>query len=448
MNAFDKIKFCIEQNCFETSLSSFAISDFLKTKGYNPEVILLYPVSLIFNSTLIKKKEFQTKCCSEFYESLVKVLEKPDDYLKNPVMFFKKHPHSKEVEECKVIHSLGEYDIYNIPDIPDKHIPFDCSYSDIVLMIMTDMIKRCLTKGEEIKRVIVDISSGHNIYVFALIEALKYLNVWLKLYNCNKDAPTNEIAFSDPIISGGKQTEYKIYFEKQSVKAFFTSPIKNEDITNFKLAKAIFSDIDQREKKQKIQKKLEKFLLLFSAIKNNAPLAVYHLLDHEVKDILQILEELINHIEKKLTEKYNTSPKLNKDDYTNAILALGFYIGIRKLLQEVCISNEADGINIKNIRENFQKIYNVFGLNLNDTVLGNEVDKIEKGIKPTTEWTNLIDLLYAGDKSISTPQKRNFFAHAGFEGCVTECKMKNDHIYVRYKETYIDTINSWLKESV
>jgi CRISPR-associated protein Csx1 len=49
---------------------------------------------------------------------------------------------------------------------------------------------------------------------------------------------------------------------------------------------------------------------------------------------------------------------------------------------------------------------------------------------------------------ITTPQKRNFFAHAGFEGNITECRILNGKIYLRYKDNFEKTIKGWLKESV
>ncbi len=443
VNTFSRVNFCIDKDRFETTLSSFAIRDYLEKEGYEPEVVLIYPISLPFNQLLINNEKFRSTCHDEFYKLLKSAFDRPDDYLKNPAMFFKGHPHSRDVKDFKVIHSLGKY------KTTGASVSFECYYSDIVLMLLIDMIQRFLKEGQEIEKIIIDISSGHNIYVSALLEAIRYFGTWLKLYDWNNEGTAIEIAFSDPIIGSDMADEHKIYFEKQTVKAFFTSPLKNEDIQDYSLAKSVYSGSEQRSRKGQLQSMLESFVLTFSPIKNNAPLVIYHLGYYEEKEILGMLKEFIEHAKGRLTERYDKSPNLRKDDYLKVILACGFYLGISRILREKGISRaDMKGVDIAFIRECFKDINALFGLNLNDVVLGNEIDKLKKDIKSDTEWTRLIDILYPEDRKETAPQKRNFFAHGGFEGTITECKRQNDMYYLRYNQKYITTIQTWLKDSV
>jgi len=442
-NAFEKIKFVIKEKEFDAYLSSFAIRDYLQKDGFEPEVVLIYPVSLPFNRSLTNNDKIISSCGSECYEYLKYAFNNAYDYLKNPDELFKSHPYSKETENFVVIHSLGQY------ETPSCRIDFDCEYSDIVIHILIDMIKRFISNERKYEKIIADISSGHNIYVSAFIEALRYFAVWLQLYNYGqeKDAPEIEIAFGDPVIPG-VGSKYAIHFEGQSIKAFFSSPVSNDDISNNKLSRSIYPEKDKRHMKGQLQSILEGFVITFSSIKNNTSLVIYHTGYHSEDDILNTLKELLENTEKRLKEKYINSPKLKKNNYLKAFLVCGFYSGLSGLLKKEKVSFENNQhISIQTLLDSFRNIYRAFGLTLNETILGNEVDKLKKDIKEDTDWTSLIGLLYSGDKRNTRPQKRNFFAHAGFEGTLTECKRYEGSIYLKYNNRYYNTIKKWLMES-
>lgn len=433
LNAFSELEFEIDGKIFKSSLSSFALRDFLISKGYKVEVVLLYPISLPFNSSLINDR-FKCVCDEDCYRQLEHALNKPEEYLKNPSVFFDSHPHSRGVKYI-ILHSLGKYKTLS------DSVDFDCHYSDIVLMILTDMLKMYLSDEDNIEEIIIDISSGHNIYVSALIEAFRYLGTWIKLYKWSERIPSLIIAFSDPVIPG--IARYGIHIEKQSIKVFFSSPIGKEDIDNYKLAGTIYSE--EKSKKRNLQSLLESFALTFSAIKNNAPLAIYTFGYDRLEEIVKTLKDLIDEITYKLTSDYNKSPKLNKSDYLKVILSCAFYFGICKILSnKEIITGNAE---INELRKRFGEIYKVFDLDLNDVIIGNEIDKIKNSVKEDREWTPLLELLYPTGKE-TNPQKRNFFAHAGLEGCITECNKEGSSIFLRYKEKKKDLIKRWLKEAI
>lgn len=436
-NALDKIKFTVNNNSFETILSSFAIRGYLHKKDYRAEIVLFYPISLPYNSALVKNENFLSKCPDDFQKHFINAFNNPEEYLSNPKEFFDSHPHSKESGNFKVIHSLGVYTTSN------TEVSFDCYYSDIVLTMLIEMIKRYLLKEDVTEKIIFDISSGHNIYVSALLEAARYFGVWLKLYNWKVNSTEIQIAFSDPVIAFQKQREYKIYFEKLDVRAFFSCPVSYTDIENFKLSKEIYEE--NRNMKQQLQSVLENLVIIFSAIKNNAPLGIYQFGYHDEDKIFNVLKDFLDNKEKILLKEYIKSPKLNKGNYIKVLLSCGLYLGLLKILKENKVRKiSKEGIEIEVIRKSFRNIYKTFDLALNDVILGNEIDKIKQDFIVDKIWKTLI----SSKGGESTPQKRNFFAHAGFEGNVTECKKMNGRIFLRYNDKYLETIKKWLKESV
>ncbi|GAB6183882.1 CRISPR-associated CARF protein Csx1 [Thermodesulfovibrio hydrogeniphilus] len=443
-NFIDNLKFSIDSNDYETSLSSFAIKQYYKTKSLQAEVILLYPQSLVFNRGLINNEIFKNKCPENFWKALKDAWDNPEEYLKNPYFVFQQHPHTKKADGFLVIYSLGEYET-------SKNLHrFDVEYEDIVLMILGDMIERYLKESDSIKKIIVDISSGHNVYINALIEAIRNMDVWVKLFNIlMKESPTMEIAFSDPILGTARKNPFNIYFEKLAVRAFFDSPVKFEDINNNKLSGSIFSQKEMRQKKKNLQDIFEKFSILFSAIKNNAPLSIYHFGYHEKEQVLNELMDFLQVLKDKFV--FPMSPKLKKADYIKSLIVFSFYLGLIKLMKDFGIKNNLNGVEIDEIKTKFKEIYGKFNLILNTTVLGQEIENIRNNVKNKKDFNfkPLLLLLHPDrDPSNSKPNKRNFFAHSGLETNVTLCKKENEKIYLKYDEQKEEIIKRWLQENI
>ena len=157
----------------------------------------------------------------------------------------------------------------------------------------------------------------------------------------------------------------------------------------------------------------------------------------------------MENVEEKLTEQYKRSPHLSKRDYLKVFFTCGFYCGISDVLKlNGVLKSGSGGVKLETLRSCFRKINDNFGLILNDIILGNEVDKIKKGIESETGWDLLINHLYSKENRRTKPQKRNFFAHAGFEGNVTQCKRQKDELYVKYASKHNAVIKKWLEESV
>ncbi len=437
-----EVSFEIEGEVFEAKLSSFAIKRWCKNHGKPSRLVLLYPVSLPFQPHLLGNKGID----EGFARALKEVNEDSDRYLEAPHEFFRTHPHTKDAEDFLVLHSSGTY------RTSTGHIFLEGQYTDIVLEILCYMIGEYLERPH-VERYIIDISSGYNLYVVALMEAVRYFYVWLKLWSWSKKVPEMYIAVSDPIIPN-IETTHKLFIDPFDTKAMFASPLRYDDIKDYRLSRKIY-DRGEKEKKRRLQELLEGFVIVFSSIKNNVPLALYQFSYHSVEEICEFLKGLIGDVEGLLNRSYTSSPGLDKNAYLRVILTLGFYGGISRILGDNHVTRMVgdEGVELGRLRKVFGNIYRLFNLGLNDTILGNEVDRIVKGVGSTHGWEPLITLLKKYGDKVTQPQKRNFFAHAGFEGNITECRVdwcgKGDkRVYVRYGEGYCETVKKWLQRGV
>lgn len=456
-NVFKEYEFQIDDNIYTTSLSSLAIKDSIAKNNGKPSIILIYPVSLPFNPPLSNNKEFRSSCPLEFMKNIETALNDPEEYLKNPEVLFQHHPHTKKADDFFVIHSLGTYGTFQSP------ISFDCHYQDILLEMLLNMIEKYLhfinADASEPLEFIIDISSGLNIYVSALLEASRQFGVFLQLSGWhNKDAiPKISIAFSDPILPG-QDISHAIHFDKLRVRSLFSSPITNKDISNFALSRKVFPDESERKEKNILQKFLERFLIVLSAVKNNTPLAVYQFGFDNENDLLEILGNFIAYTRKKLFGSYMKSPELDEDAYLKILLTLGFYYGISRMLKENGVNNFRDTgsemNDINDIKGAFYKIYEAFGLTLNKAILGNEIDRISQRAnafaeKPFNDWKELYVILNPDKNKLDrSPNERNFFAHAGLEQNATQFRIDNGRLLLKYKDEYCTVIKKWLQESV
>ncbi|ADQ42008.1 CRISPR-associated protein DxTHG [Caldicellulosiruptor acetigenus I77R1B] len=380
-------------------------------------------------------------------------------YLENPYNFFNNgFPYAAEKDELKVIHSIGSY-IYGKKGEEPKEIQFDSAYSDIVLEIFLDMLERYLKKEEPVSEVYVDISSGHNIYVSALLEALRHFATFMNLscWLVKSKRPKLFAAICAPILPGNKNV-YNIYIEDQQFIVFFESPIKLSDIENIKeKITAEFTDY--------LKEVLERFLLVFSAIKNNIPLYLFDRYTEidSLNSVYNLLLEIIKYLNARISKNYKSSPKLDRRMWVKIINSLGFYIGIIENLRAYKIFPVVSekGVMVKDIEKKIKNIYEKFGLTNIFDILEVELNKLgrpkeSKGggnrIEDLIENSALENIFQQKKRSIlKTYQddkerlQRNFFAHCGLEENFIEVEKKNNDIYVKYSDG-IPEIRDIIKE--
>ncbi|MFZ8859102.1 MAG: TM1812 family CRISPR-associated protein [Thermocrinis sp.] len=446
------VNFEIDGKSCSGELSSFALKKYF---GEPTKVILVYPVSILLNENALKgindklnkssaeerKDEVDLKSFYEKIEGIVKKPEEKEKYIKNPWEYLREHPHSKKANDFVVIPSIGEF-------LREK---FSSPLGNIVLRILIDMIERY--KNGPFDEMYLDISSGYNIYNYALAEAGRLFLTLMKLEDfLNEKDIKVFIAITEPIFGkSSPDKRYKIFKDFQlDAKGFFYFPEKpqeNNENAFSKYANKLIETIkgkEDRELKRKIMNMLYKAYLFYSALRNNLPLVVYYLCTLEEyryteNDVKNLLEEIVGLLKQKLDQNLKDSPTdLNFEDLRKLFMILGVAIGIIRVLEkrEICkgIKEEVE-VNLSDIRRLFVKdkssIYRYFGLKTNIPYLQQEIQNNfldERRISLiTNEWKLLKYILEEKPNEKDTQiHPRNFLAHCSFERNITEVRKTDD----------------------
>ncbi|GIU72557.1 MAG: hypothetical protein KatS3mg003_2036 [Candidatus Nitrosocaldaceae archaeon] len=403
-NSYKLVKYKIDKSTYETFLSSEALF-----RHYNAsEIVLLCPLSLRDKKDAIK--------------SLV----------------------SKELREylrIKEIHSIGKYakDYQSTP-------------TNIAVQIFTDMLDK--------DRVLCDISTGHNIYTAAILEAARFYTSYKRINDLKFDSVYASYAIAEPIIRNVKKDNYTIFIEELLTATRFDLPYSIYNIKNHKIADYIENapgDVKYRLHKKyealdrEIKAILCNLLLAFNAIKYNTPLVFNNQIidlskDIEIRDLIDFCNTIL--------EYYEDHEKVVSLEFKRSIfnlyLALALYNCIKKFI-----------INVDNLNDLkcFYNIYDKLGLALNKRFLERDIKEIE-GCSSyiSNKWTRY-DEIYKEckenlkkrnttennkDKYSDSDIKRNFFAHSGFERTVFMVKMDGKIIKCKYDDDKINEIKKWL----
>lgn len=424
------IYFQIENHHYTAELSCFALKEHF---GNEAKAILIYPVSLPFNKRLIEAKGIDESLRGKIKQAI----ENPEAYFKDPYYFFLHHPHTKKADDFIVIHSIGEFESQK----------FEATFNCLVLELLIKIIEKYY--HEKFSELYVDISSGHNIYISALLEAIRHFAVFQRLQSWNASEVKVFLVFSDPII-GSSKTSYRIYKDYEiKFKTFFSSPVSPADIRDFKLARAVAKE--DRQLKQENQQALEKFSIAFSALKNNTPLVLYSFEFDTPDSIDELIKKVIDSAQRKISSDWRIAD-IEKNDYVKLLLSLSFYKGIVSVLGQHEIIKK-NCVCFDEIKDKFESIYKIFELDLNKEILGHEIRNLKEGKdkegktlseRASSDWRKLSEYLYGEDDTV---KKRNFLAHAGFERNTILVK-KDERLYVRYEESYLEKIKKFLIESI
>jgi len=449
----EKVNFEIDDKPYSWELSSFALRDHF---GKNTKVVLVYPVSILLNEYALRgikdKEHLRT-----FHEKIEGIVTKPEErekYIKNPWEYLKEHLHSKKADDFIVIPSIGEF-------LGEK---FSSPLGNIVLRILIDMIERY--KNEPFDEMYLDISSGHNIYNYALAEAGRLFLTLIKLEDFLKEKDIKVfIAITEPIIGKpSSDKRYKIFKDFQlDAKGFFYFPEKPQENSENAFSKYAnkLSETIKGEEDGKLRGKINDILyqayLFYSALKNNLPLVVYYLCvlkeyrhkgvkeyRYTEDDVKNLLEEIVNLLKQKLDENLKESPDdLNFEDLRKFFMILSLAIGIIRVLDKhgIC-KGIKEGVCLSDIRRLFvedkSSIYGYFGLKTNIPYLQQEIqnnflDKRRISLI-TNEWKLLKYILEEKPNEKDTQiHPRNVLAHCGFERNITEVrKTDNGDILIKY----------------
>jgi len=440
----DKKKFIYKEKEFETSLSSFALSEFYKEEA---KVFLLYPVSLLLNEALVKVPDGDSFICK--VKDLLENSDGKEDYFKSPENLFKEHPHSQKAAFA-VMHSLGSYQGFDLKT----------NMSDLVLYIWSLLTHEYITKGFD--ELFVDIGSGLNFYISALLEAFRYFMEWESLYNLRERKVKGFIVYSDPIL-GSNKGQFNIYQYPVDFKGKFESPAGHSEIERG-LVKKVIEDVlsKDREYKRKIAKYIDAFLIMFSAFYNAAPLILFASEFPDVSEINSSLEGILEEIFTKYKSDWKKSPDFQFKDFYKVIVMLGFLKGLKEFLDSENIKPRGYAT-VEEI-DRFAKSIKSIGLSVQEGLIKaesyNNFKPKDIVVSINEDWQPLKNLLKAykgagedeAEESIDKDKlERNFFAHAGFLRDFVEVKkdtLNGGRILIRYKEKTIDEVKKLLRERI
>ena len=447
--AFNPIKFEVHGKVYEALLSSFALrQSFLENKQAS-KVILIYPVSLLLNRNALQIENIPENFKLAI-ESILNNKNELSNYLSNPYPYFEKHPHSKEANGFIVIHSIGQY----------EGVKFSSTLEELILEIFIDMVKRY--QDEPFSELYLDISSGHNIYTSALLEAGRLFLTFYKLQNFNlkENGLKVFITFSDPIVQPYDRT-FQVHKDFcLEVKTFFSFPEKPTqnrlDNAYSKFAKDLIGDDKElRPFKRQLNELFSYGYFFYSAIKNNCPLVLYTWEYHQEEEIDKGIVDLISFVKQRLSSNYQSTPGLKFDLFRKAFIMLSIYKGIVKVLKEYKIFKKEE-VEIEELARNFrdenQSLYNCFELKQNREYFSHEYSNTFEregergGIKDKIpEHYVLLRELIKGESDEIKP--RNFIAHCGFERNCVYVRRQEARVFVKYGREVLSRIEEILLSS-
>jgi len=442
---YDEVTFDIDGDQIRDRLSSRALA----RKLGNSEIIFLCPESLV--TELTNNENEAGGLLSE----------------KNKLID-KMHKNLATNGYCRILlmQSIGTY------GRKDLSISFSNTADNIIVSLILDLLEEVQNCDE----VILDVSTGHNVYVASLMDAARALIVYFKLARIisKGEMPTFKVAYFPPVIEPSGGATYPIRFYDFDVKAFFSLPFEDETLKIERLLKNC-EDIELRKelnsKFEDLGRSLRDLIvetkIAYNAIKYNAPLAYFDdelvSFDIECEDVLEGMRDVFEYItevkkmvircENELTVK---RASVERKSFINLLLTIALHNALKEFKED--LSNK-DPI-ISTIKKDFKNLYSRVGLNLNLRFLERDLEEIKSLLSfliegKETSINELNRCRFKEYRKIEVSKhlkrrkgdiKRNFFAHSGFEETVTLVrKIGKNEALIRYKPERKSEIRRWIK---
>lgn len=371
-------------------------------------------------------------------------------------LIFLPHTLSEDKNSIELLISDKNYSVELLPalvkDKKDKFksFNFNASYNLVLYIIFLKLIQYYL-KYPSLKNIYVDISIGLNIYIDALKEAARSFKVFSDLMNFTDNKKISfYLLFSDPVIGSNPNDNslYNIFIEPIKTKVWFDSPIKKDDLTKNELNSIGLN------KNQIIY--LKNFYYTFFSLYRNAPLLIttfgYETKNSIHEELKKIIHSELNQFDiNDNTFKVGSYPEISKFKLRQAIiLSFALYYNISGELERVKINNSSQDLISLNEIKKFLEIYPRYNLNSNKELLERDLknlDNLRSNLRPD-EITTLAELEKKKvNKKININiniNKRNFFAHSGFEANITQIKKQNNDLLIGYNTMYKDKLKNYI----
>ncbi|MHA1270024.1 MAG: TM1812 family CRISPR-associated protein [Candidatus Helarchaeota archaeon] len=371
--------------------------------------------------------------------------------------------------EIRPIQSIG---IYNQRE--SKYTLVIKNYIDnIIIQFIQDLLE---FEGE----IIVDISTGLNIYTYALSESVKSILVYNGLKNLMIGNNKLEIKFSivPPVIMPREEWLYPISLIPVKAKSFFDLPYNKFPKASIRLVSLRNMDIKNNNRFRKLNQSSPKInknitntiiypvFLAFNSLKFNTPLVFFNssLISfsediEEYEDPRNIFRDILKFIDenKEITKDKNTIVinrfRVEKSNILNYLFTVGFYKSFKNFYNTFIKDKEPE---LDYIKEIFKEVYTKLELRVNKRFLERDIINIKEISESlnSNKCENLKKLMEEkrkNDKDIKekgfSDPKRNFFAHSGFlSDFVKICKGNNDIIKIFYEKEKLNLIEAWLRK--
>ncbi|MEM3387379.1 MAG: TM1812 family CRISPR-associated protein [Nitrososphaerales archaeon] len=415
---YERVNYTIQGKTYNAQLSSDALAHHF---GGDYRIILLAPESLVALTANSKDEAVNLlKQWRNFEEDLrdkitsANLLESPFD--------------------VKVMQSFGKYST--------RH-QFDLVFNNSIDNIISYQLMTLLNLPEQADELIVDVSTGFNTQVTALLEAIRPYIVFRKLKGLlqHEKKINVKLAFTPPVSKPG---EYEIELYDYDVKAFFEYPLRNISVSS---AATLLSDALpqlKREVSEKFKERWGSFTeaigtakRAFNALKYNIPLAFFYddIISGEDRfaECLEILFAVLDYLEKLRTIEVKedkvviTRHRIGKQNFMNSALTLALYSTVIKFKNEVIHSKPTTNL----LRDIFKRSYESLGLQLNERFLEKDLKDLEAK---------------HGINVIPFDEKRNFFAHSGLVESFIKVSVDDTNLELQYEDDRLPIIKGWIKD--
>lgn len=442
----NQIDFSFEGEEGKADLSS---SFLLTTKSLaEAKRLIIFPESIILQDELLSTGE---------NDSFIRDIDQIDlsEYLKNPIPFLSKHPQVQNAEML-VVSSLGYF------KFKGENYEMSNSFDRITVQIYTHLISNY--SADDVSELYVEISSGQNIYISALLNALYRFLPFVKLRRFLKTQNERINAFilsSDPIL-GKPERSVRIQKSRFLAKAFNSFSYKNHGEL-LKIVKSIFKDTQHYEKLQEFIEK--EYFLLHGSFIYGTPLMLT-LTDHSVVKGLfedQSLEEILRIIE----NHFSVGKTMQAETQSGLIFSLTFALAVGNYIfnafsdliesrkieftiqpkskNDFRLINERFDAAFKTLKELYGQPEPNYKGELKEFI--KQYRKLSPSTSEPISPSDLLKQLNPAYKTNTDFNPRNFFAHGGLERNSLTMSIKNETLTVWYNENVKkDSLIRYLKQ--
>ncbi len=230
------------------------------------EILFIVPISLPIQNVENSSDEYLTKVNN------INTI----DYLQTPDPIIKEHPHIKD-NKYLIVNSIGKFIKKDKQTQKTQTFHFQSKLEDITIQILSKL----LVDYVDVEKVYVDVSSGHNIYITAMLNAINKFIPISNIFNGLKNNLNVFTIFSDPITNPNEIKEFSIHKSEINAKFFFEIPYKIKkgndlnDIT--KIIRYILQPTSNSHQENLINDFFELyFQILFYSIKNGYVILLFN----------------------------------------------------------------------------------------------------------------------------------------------------------------------------